>query len=458
MKNTEVTNGTYVIPKRKTVLGIRRSAWLEIALALVVLLALDLFIFQTHRYWDINPHPFWFIVLLISSKYGTKEGLVSALLCTIALLFGNLPEQLANQDYYSYSMTVLKLPLLWLVSAVVFGELRQMHIRERDNLEKALTDSTAREQYIAQSYQWVKKLKDDLELRVAGQLRSSITSYHAAKNMESLSPKDVISGLEELVSSTLHPEQFSIYMLSDEGLTANLTHGWTETEGYPRSFSKSSAIYNAVIGQQHVLCVANSEHERVLSGQAMLAGPLLDRTTGEVVGMLKIEKLGFTDLHLSNIEAFTTLCEWAGMAVVNARKYQTAKEGSITNPDHNLLTVSYFKRFTDFISSLAERVNFDVSLISVKLNNASKFNEASRQNVARALSTSVDTVLRGIDLAFDHQEHSEQYTIVLPATNLKGADKVIDKIQAQLEKQLGKVAKDAEFTFTTQAIYEKRAK
>jgi len=47
--------------------------------------------------------------------------------------------------------------------------------RARLGLEE-LVDSEEREQRIAQSYQWVKELKDQIELRMAGQLRSSITA------------------------------------------------------------------------------------------------------------------------------------------------------------------------------------------------------------------------------------------------------------------------------------------
>lgn len=457
MKNLETTH-TFNQPKRKTFMGLRRSAWVEIIIALVAMLMVDKLVFDGTRYWSFNPHPFWFIVLFLACQYGTKEGLAAALLSSIALLFGNMPEQAADQDLYAYTYYVLKLPILWILSALAFGELRQMHIRHRDELEGSLIESEKREQHIAQSYQWVKQLKDLLELRMAGQLRSSISAYHAAKSMESLAPGDVLRGLEELVGSTLHPEQFSVYELSKDGLSVSLTHGWRDSEHYTRNFGSSNPLYQAIVAQQRVLCVANAEHERVLAGQAMLAGPMIDRDSGEVVGMLKVEKLGFTDLHLSNIEAFTTICEWAGMAIVNARKYQAAKEGSIINTDHNLLTYGYFKRFSAFIASLAERVGFDVSAITIKLANASRYNDDTRSNIARALAESVDNVLRNVDLAFDHQERSDEYSIVLPATNRKGADIVVEKIQGQLAKRIGKISKDADFTFSTQVIYEKRAK
>ncbi len=482
MKDTEVL-GTYTKPKRGMLLGMRRSAIAETVIMLVVLLLINYWWMDGARYWSANPHPFWFVVLLVACKYGTKEGLVAAIASSLALLFGNylilliiqpvialisfgmsstitlpgLPEQLADQDSYDYAMSLLKLPLMWLVAAVVFGELRQMHIRERAQLEAGLTDSEEREMRIAQSYQWVKELKDQIELRMAGQLRSSISAYHAAKSMESLSPAQVMRGLEELVMTTLHPEQFSIYTLSPQGLDVTLSVGWKDTDAYTRHFSSGNGFYQAIIARREVLCVANADHERLLGGQAMLAGPLVDKDSGEVVGMLKVEKLGFTDLHLSNIEAFMAICEWAGMAIVNARKYQSAKEGSVTNPDHNLLTFSYFKRYTDHISQLAERIGFNVSMVSIRLANADQFDTDTRARIARVLADAVDGVLRNIDLAFDHQEHSEEFSIVLPATDRKGAQIVLEKIRSALTGRVAKITKTADFTYTVQSVYEKRA-
>jgi polysaccharide biosynthesis protein PelD len=456
MENTEALR-SFTRPKRKTLMGMRRSALGEIILMLAILLAVNIFWMDGTRYMTANPHPFWFVVLLIACKYGTKEGLIAAIASSIALLLGNMPEQTAEQDSYAYAMTILKLPLLWLVSAVIFGELRQMHIRERDQLETSLTDSEDREQRIAQSYQWVKELKDQLELRMAGQLRSSISAYHAAKNMESLSPTQVLRGLEELVTTTLHPEQFSIYSLSNSGLDVTLSNGWKDTDAYTRHFSSGNSLYQAIIARREVLCVANADHERLLSGQGMLAGPLVDKDSGQVVGMLKVEKLGFTDLHLSNIEAFMAICEWAGMAIVNARKYQDAKESSVTNPDHNLLTFTYFKRYADHISQLAARVGFDVSMVGIRLANAEQLDADTRARIARVLADAVDSVLRNVDLAFDHQEHSEEFSIVLPATDRRGAQIVLEKIRSALNSRVSKITKNADFTYSVQSIYEKRA-
>ena len=96
-------------------------------------------------------------------------------------------------------------------------------------------------------------------------------------------------------------------------------------------------------------------------------------------------------------------------------------------------------------------------MIDVKLTNPGNFDEQMRIRIARVLSDAVDSVLRKVDLAFDHQEKNDSYSIVLPTTNRQGAQIVVDKIRGALDKNLGKVSKNAQFTFTVQAVYEKKS-
>lgn len=439
----------------KKILGLRTSALLEIALFLLAALTLDLLLGSGNRFWDINPHPFWIIVLLVAAQYGTGEGLAAAAASTVALLLFNMPEQGIQQNIYDYLYMVAKTPLLWVIAGVSLGELRMKHIRERREMQAALTHAQEREEKIAESYEWVRASKDKLELRIAGQLRSGVAAYQAARAMDTLTPDQVLRGLAELVSAAMNPERFSIYTLDGEGLTLSFTQGWREQEPLNRRFAPGSDLYRAITASRQMLAVSNPEHERVLAGQGVLAGSLIDRASGEVVGMLKIESIGFTGLNLSSIETFAALCEWAGMSLANARKYQTAKDGSLINPDHNLYTQSYFARHSEYITALGKRVGFDVTMVVAKLMDASNLSTDVRTAVARALSEAVNSVLRGVDLAFDYQGNAEEYSIVLPATNRAGAEIVAGKIRDALNTRLTGAAMRAQIAFSLQSLHQK---
>lgn len=439
--------------EHSTLMGLRSSAIFETLVFLGVMLLASLFFGEGDRYWGVEPHPFWVVVVLMAVQYGTSEGVFAAIASSAALLIGNMPEQTLNPDTYTYVYEVLRLPVLWLMTAVVVGELRQRHVRERDFLKRELTEARRREEVIAESYQKVKTLKERLELKIASQLRASVHTYRAARAIEKTNPTDVLNGVQELVRSVMNPEKFSVYLLGNEGLTSTVTYGWQEGDPYPQQYTASDPIYKEVIGNQHVLCIANRDHQRVLKEHGVLAGPLIDNETGEINGMLKIEKIGFLDLNLSTIETFHAICEWVGMALVNAHKYQDAKQGSMINPDHNLFSYNYFRKYTDYISALGKRVGFPVNMVVVQLVNSDKLSSDQRVKAARTISEAVKSALRTVDLAFDYQKDGAEYSIILPATNRAGAKIVLNKLEEGIRKKLPKSI-PADFALTIHTIHE----
>ena len=126
-----------------------------------------------------------------------------------------------------------------------------------------------------------------------------------------------------------------------------------------------------------------------------------------------------------------------------------------TNPDHNLLSYNYFRRFTDYIAALGRRVGFDATMLVIRLSNPEQLSPEERTRVARLLSDATNRILRNVDLAFDYQKTSEEFTIVLPATPRDGARIVLEKIRAELTAGLALAARQAQFTYAVQAIYEK---
>lgn len=442
-----------------TLFGIRRSAIIEITLFFLILLGIDIFFLGNTRFSGVQPHPFWLIVICMAVQYGTKEALLAAIIACFSLLLGHVPEQTIDQDRYEYLLMVTALPVMWLLAAVAFGEIRQRHVRERARMVEELKESQEREENITNSYTRLKELKENLELRIAGQFRSSIEAYRAAKEMERLNTVDVVGGVQRLVVSVLNPEQFSLYLLSDQGLESNITYGWREEDGYQSLISPNSALYQQVVGRQTLLSVANAEQERILGREGVLAAPVIDTETGEVLGMLKIERTGFLDLNLSTIETFRTLCEWIGMTLVNARRYQTAKSESMVNPDHNLMSYSYFQHYSDYTTTLAKRVGFDVSMVMVKLTGADQLPDDRRRQAAMLLSDSVNDSLRSVDLAFDYQTSGVEYAIVLPATNTTGARIVMDKITRDLNERLRKNnIRGVDFSFSVTALHNTQHK
>ena len=53
--------------------GLRKSALIEMSLFFLVTLLLDVLATGGTRFWEVAPHPFWIIVILMTVQYGSAE-------------------------------------------------------------------------------------------------------------------------------------------------------------------------------------------------------------------------------------------------------------------------------------------------------------------------------------------------------------------------------------------------
>lgn len=442
--------GTTHEPAR--IMGLRISAIAEILILLIGLVLLDAFWFHSQRFLHVNPHPFWIPVLLMAVQYGTNEALCAAALATICLMVGNGLAPPAGEAREAWLYQVSINPVLWFVGGWALGELRHRQLREREMLRQALEEARDRESLIAESYRYVRDRKEALERQVAGQLTSAVAAYRAAKAVESLDPQSVVGGIEALVKAVMGADKFSLFVHRDSLLQAVILHGWENDDHYAREFDSFHSLYQGAVVQQSTLLAANEEQELALAGEGLLAAPIIDPGTQQVVGVLKIEEMDFLSLSLSAVENFRALCDWIGAALMHAQQFQVAKEHSAINPQSNILSYSFFQRQSEYLARLGKRVGFDVSLVVITLDNARALSEADRITIARQIADSMRTVLRSVDLAFDYQTDGEEYSVLLPATPLAGAHIVQEKIARELMRVFSAMPA-VRFNYQVQAMH-----
>ncbi|MCW2243387.1 GAF domain-containing protein [Azospirillum canadense] len=438
-------------PRR--VLGLRRVALVELALFFLVALGLDAAVGAGLRFDGVQPHPFWIPVLLLAIQYGTNEGVLAAVVASLALRVGNLPEQLISQDFYQYLFTISREPILWLVAAVMFGELRMRQIRERDELRAHLDLARRESDAITRSYRQLKSVKESLETRVAGQLRTVFTLYQAARAIDKLDEGEVVLGVADLVRSVMRPEKFSLFLLNNDVLESVTNEGWDdEDDSYARWFDHSSQLFETVVGRQRILCVARAEDERILKGEGVLAGPLVSDDTGEVVGMLKIESLGFLDLGVNSLENFRILCEWIGTALAKARQFRELNEQRLYSGDGSLYSSGFIDRQAIFLANLGRRLGFETTTVTIRPQGLSRLSADRRAEVAAAIGRAVRQGLRDTDMACDVGQHGMVFGVVLPGTPMDRAQLVSERLEASVRKALPADLADLPISFTAQKV------
>ncbi|MDN3564991.1 GAF domain-containing protein [Paeniroseomonas aquatica] len=308
------------LPRR--CLGLRLAAILEILALLGAMLLLDRLALGNDRFASLSPHPFWIVVLLAAAQYGAREALFAALLATVALLAGQLPEQAFGEDLPAWLLRVSTVPVPWFVAAVLLGEIRDGHRRRAEGLAQSLAELRIQAAAITQAYELLSATRAELEARVAGQVRTVRATYAAARAIERQETEEVLIGVASLVREMLNASQFSLFLLNGQRLELAAAEGWGSGDRFSHGFDAASPLFRAVVAERRVLTTVRPGDEALLRGEGILAGPLVGGETGRVVGILKVEAIPFLELNPTTVQNFHILCDWIGSAFDKALQHE----------------------------------------------------------------------------------------------------------------------------------------
>jgi hypothetical protein len=431
---------------------LRLDAMLEVIALLIALFFIDLLFGNGERFINIEPNPLWFILLLVLFQYSINEAFITIVLMCIFLYAWNLPHQLATQSIFEYYFSLSLRPLLWLGTAILLGGLKLRNSFKFFELQQELEDAKMKEKVISDSFTKLKTTNRVLELRLSEELGSAIKIYKAAVTLEDLAPENQIDGVNKIVASILNPEKFSIYLKSDDGLTLSSNYAWDPGDQYMKKFDKNSGLYKAIVGEKRVLVTFNDTSELLLNHEGIIAGPLIDSNTGEVFGMLKIEKMTFQSLNLRTVQLFTLLCEWIGLTLRKMFNVQQMASETINSQSNRAYSYAFLQAQTEFLETLAKRMGFHLTKLNIRMVNSGELSVDQRRQAVALMATAIKSSLRKTDLLFDAREKGEEYALLLCGTGEEYMDLVIKKIQEQAVKAAGP-DNPAKYAFSYQVLH-----
>jgi polysaccharide biosynthesis protein PelD len=389
------------------------SAWLQLAGFFIAALAFDQFLAGGDRFAGMHPHPFWIPVIILSLQFGTNAGLIAVLASCAALFAGNMPEQALTEDRFDYVLRLSSQPILWLATALVVGEIRSRQIRHTHHLAEDRERLEVERNTIAAAYQDVKNTKTELERRIAGQARTAAAICETVAGTGA-AEEAVLDHAHLIVRTILSPRKFSLFLLNHDVLKGVSNEGWEDDEGLERRFGHDSGIFRAIVGEQRILCAARREDEAVLESQGLLAGPLRDKRTGEVLGMLKVEGAGFQELSLDLLGIFQGVCELIGMAIADRSRIETLEEARFRSGQGLLLAPGTYAGMAALLGALGRQMGFQILEVSISAPRTLALQTDGLKEFATALSGAVSEAGGPAALVFDRQEDGLEYTILLP--------------------------------------------
>lgn len=137
-----------------------RAGVIELVILFGLLVMIDRLLMQPGDFAKLQPHPYWLPVILLSLQYGTADGVLAAATAILVNLALGPSSQGIAEDYYRYLMRVWSVPVAWILTAVVIGEVRT---RQRSRMTELIGALAQARQQSAEITTHCQRLEDKIQ-------------------------------------------------------------------------------------------------------------------------------------------------------------------------------------------------------------------------------------------------------------------------------------------------------
>lgn len=428
-----------------------RAFW-EIALALTVLTTISFFYDQGNRFIGVSPHPYWIVILFSVLRYDTNGGLLSVVLSTLFLLVGNLPEHRFGETLFEYQWKIVSLPLTWLLTAFILGELKTRHTTEEKGLNEELEKLNRHETHFQEAYDQLNTIKKNLEQQLSRKQLSTITSYEAIKKLDSLDPIEIFIRIGNMIDTVINVEKHSVYILGDNGFEIISTSGWGEQEPYQRRIRQGTPFFNEITSTTRTMCVLNKRDIELFDGEGVLAAPIIEPDTHHIIGLLKVESLDVEELTISIVETFRILADWAGQAYAQAKQYQQMMQNALHNMETGVLSYSYNQLMEQYLVKHYTKLQEPGVLITMELSNIRDFSKQQRTMLSGAVFKTIHKIFPESSIPCSGRQMAKEFFILIPGMTMETIPSLIKKFEERLKGHPDKHINRAEFEIQSKPL------
>ena len=288
---------------------------LELVLFFAAFWVIDTYAVTDRSLLDFRPHPFWIPVMLLSLQYGAVQGLVAAAAAVGVLFVLQPPGQAIGEDYFAFWLRAWFEPSLWVVAALVLGEIRYTQISERDDLRSEVAHAERKAQALSAASRELMIRIAKLERQIAGG-GSLITSeaHSAIVDFYRVTAENFSDKLSRHISVLLGDVEF--------GLTLGVGNPHASIQPIGDTIGGASgnevafqAVLNELRRKPRVLCVANAGDGPLEDLRAVFVAPIVHPGTNNLIGTLAIGRFRGTTVTSDIEEHIGILCRTIGVVV-----------------------------------------------------------------------------------------------------------------------------------------------
>jgi diguanylate cyclase (GGDEF)-like protein len=267
------------------------------------------------------------------------------------------------------------------------------------------------------------------ELRRTGE-HVAVFNEIAKALTSTLEPREVLRSIIDQVTHLVRPASWFLLLLDEK--TGELCFELAFGEGAEnrRSLRVSSAdgIAGAAFTSGQAQVVAN-----------IIAIPL--RAAGSTLGVLELINRVDAKMSRQDLQALKTVCDYAAIAIANARNFRRVQELTIIDDHTGLYNARHLRTMLDVEVQRALRFAHPLSLIFLDLDHFKAINDEHGHMIGTSLLQEIGRVLassvRKVDSAFRYG--GDEFAILLVETDAQGAVRVARRIQSRLEKSVFRI-------------------
>lgn len=412
----------------KAIAGKGRLVYLlETLLGLMLITVLNVLLFRNDiGFIHVQPHPYWIVVVLIAVRYGFFPGFFAGFMAALLYLLFKAAAITDISLLELRSMDLWGPPLLFWVTGMALGEIRQGHIRELNNAQTALKESTRLAEEQKKEMQTLEQAKVEMDTRIFSQEHTLSTIYEAAQALRTLEAESIYMAILDLLRQYLDVEECSIYMM--ENNTFQLKASKRTTSPRPRNvLGQETEPLATVYRERKAVTIDMALRNDFDNAGILIAAPVLTGSGMEAVGVLVVEKMPFLKFNPASIRMVELIADWCGSSLENALLHHNTREKLITDEIADVYNSKYLRRRLNEEFLRARRYGLELSIIYLEIPGFTERIPEEQQATLVAFASVIQSHLRNIDLVFMHGTPGA-FVVVLPTTPIAGARVVVSNI------------------------------
>ncbi|MFQ5674382.1 MAG: diguanylate cyclase domain-containing protein [bacterium] len=409
----------------------------EALVGYAILVAIDVvFLKDSTVYRQIHPHPYWIVILLIASRYGTGAGIFAGAIAAMAYIGIGSSSGSVDFSHDVFPRGAFKYPFLFLLIGWVLGEIRGLYKKKYARLEEKHQELSKNFQDLELMHTTVTHSKQELEKRIAFQTTTMLDLLERLNKMELLKIEQIYAKSLELLEEHLRVTCSSIYLIDHNRLKLQIRRGDSLRSVLPEEAEFTHGMMGQVITSKKAVCINEVNFEdnpEAWDKSDLIMSAPISRKDGAVLGVINVESIPFFDFTANTMQVFEMLCHLISTVVDKAIQFNSLKDRNVADEITGAYNYLYFQKRLAYEVARAKRFNTALSLVLLQIRKFGKMAEAERRNVLLVLHGLFNNVLRQTDIIFKYRQE-DTFAIIFPCQISAKAETIMTRLMNEIDK------------------------